>query len=216
MTAGYRSGGVDFDDLFDPYVQGDFARDCGMRSGGIDLSRRYAPIAFGGKRADVGYRSGGVDVSNLWAAKGTARYSLGFDGRSYQRGITALSGQTGTITASISLSLGSDGRWVVDGTGTGSTESGSWLPPGSNAGDFEVQFGFVLSEGVVPSDVSNGADAFASLGTSRGIRFTNSTNAATGPRRESKLSVTCRLRRISTGAITTSTCALTVFVEPQR
>lgn len=74
MTSGYRSGGVDFDDLFDPYVTGTKPAPTGRRVDGVDLSERYAPIMYGSKRADVGYRVDGVDVSNLWAAKGTASY----------------------------------------------------------------------------------------------------------------------------------------------
>ena len=77
MAVGYRNAAnVDFDDLFDPYVQGAKPADCGFRdSGASDLVNRYAPIAFGSKGPDVGFRtSAGVDVSNLWAAKGSASY----------------------------------------------------------------------------------------------------------------------------------------------
>lgn len=68
MPSGYASGGVDFDDLFDPYAEGPFAADCGSMLAGTDLSRRYAHIQYGSKRADVGHRINGMDVSNLWAA----------------------------------------------------------------------------------------------------------------------------------------------------
>lgn len=74
MPAGYRnSAGIDFDDLFDPYEQGEKPAPTGYRtSDGADLCERYAPIAFGSKGPDVGYRnSAGVDLSNLWAAKGS-------------------------------------------------------------------------------------------------------------------------------------------------
>ena len=74
MTSGYRSGGADFDDLFDPYIIGPKSINTGRRVAGVDLSQRYAHIQFGTKRASVGHRVGGVDVSNLWAAKGTASY----------------------------------------------------------------------------------------------------------------------------------------------
>lgn len=77
MPAGYRDiNNVDFDDLFDPYVQGQVPANTGYRDiNNVDLAGRYAPLSFGAKRADVGYRlSNGVDVSNLWAAKGTASY----------------------------------------------------------------------------------------------------------------------------------------------
>lgn len=77
MPAGFRNGaGVDFDSLFDPYLQGTKPANTGYRDGtGSDLANRYAPIIFGTKGPDVGFRtSGGVDVSNLWAAIGTAVY----------------------------------------------------------------------------------------------------------------------------------------------
>lgn len=77
MPAGFRNAaGVDFDDVFDPYVEGTKPANCGLRtSDGFDLVNRYAPISYGSKAPDVGFRtSGGVDVSNLWAAKGTAVY----------------------------------------------------------------------------------------------------------------------------------------------
>jgi len=77
MPAGYRnSAGVDFDELFDPYEQGEKPAPTGYRtSDGADLCERYAPLAYGSKGPDVGYRnSAGLDLSNLWAARGTAQY----------------------------------------------------------------------------------------------------------------------------------------------
>lgn len=77
MPAGYRnSAGIDFDELFDPYVQGEKPAPTGYRtSDGADLCERYAPLAYGSKGPDVGYRnSAGLDLSNLWAARGTAQY----------------------------------------------------------------------------------------------------------------------------------------------
>ena len=80
MGTGFRSSGADFDDLFDPFVQGTKPAPTGYRVAGVDLNQRYAPIMYGSKRADVGYRVGGVDVSALWAAKGTAKYGTGGGG----------------------------------------------------------------------------------------------------------------------------------------
>jgi hypothetical protein len=74
MPSGYRKDGVDFDNIFDPYLQGTKPANTGMRVDGVDLVERYAPIVFGTKAPDVGYRVNGVDVSNLWAAIGTAVY----------------------------------------------------------------------------------------------------------------------------------------------
>lgn len=77
MTSGYRnSSGVDFDDVFDPYVQGTKPGATGYRtSDGVDLNQRYAPLSFGTAAAATGMRlSNGADVNTLWAAKGTASY----------------------------------------------------------------------------------------------------------------------------------------------
>lgn len=75
MAAGYRSSSVDFDDMFDPYVQGSKPANTGIRVGGVDIANRYAPVAFGARRANTGYRNAaGVDVAALFAAKGTATY----------------------------------------------------------------------------------------------------------------------------------------------
>ncbi|QJB21919.1 hypothetical protein XccvBFoX3_gp19 [Xanthomonas phage FoX3] len=77
MAAGYRSAGVDFDNLFDPYVQGAKPSNTGIRVGGVDIANRYAPVAFGTRRANIGYRnSAGVDIAGLFAAKGTATYPV--------------------------------------------------------------------------------------------------------------------------------------------
>ncbi|WP_323162864.1 Hint domain-containing protein [Stenotrophomonas maltophilia] len=77
MAVNRRINGWDFDDLFDPYVQGTKPAATGHRIGGVDLSERYAPIMYGSKRDNVNYRVGGMDVSHLWAAKGTAKYGGG-------------------------------------------------------------------------------------------------------------------------------------------
>ncbi|HHA2841072.1 TPA: hypothetical protein ACOD94_000835 [Stenotrophomonas maltophilia] len=99
MPSGYRSSGVDFDDLFDPYVEGPLAQDSGRRIGGGDLSRRYAHIQYGSKRADVGHRINGMDVSNLWAARGTASYRPPFHGKDYSAGNGAKTNSFGDVTA---------------------------------------------------------------------------------------------------------------------
>lgn len=94
MATNYRnSAGTDFDDVFDPYVQGTVPPNTAYRtSDGVDLAGRYAPLSYGSKAPDVNYRtSDGTDVTNLWAAKGTAIYTLGFHGHSY-----SASGTSGT------------------------------------------------------------------------------------------------------------------------
>lgn len=213
MAKGFRNAsGVDFDGLFDPYVQGTPPTSTGLRdSGGVDLAGQFAPIAFGSKGADVGFRtSAGVDVSNLWAALGTAAYSIvGLHGKTLTASDVAITNQP-TVSASAGVSVLNNGTWSVfastsQGPGvTPAPTSGTWLPAGATVADFEVQFN-ITSSGAAGRQTSNGAPAYASASTSRGASLalpTISGNNAT--ERSASGTVTILLRRISTGAISTS------------
>lgn len=200
MASGYRSGGVDFDDLFDLYVEGQKSADTGRRVAGVDLSQRYAHISYGSKRADVGYRVAGVDVSNLWAAKGTARYSLPFDGRSFSSINRALTNSTGDASASILLTMSSDGTFTINrsvaGGGNGSNIvalSGGWLPAGDNVGQYEVLFEIAAGAGVTPN---NAAPGWSSLSASRSASVTVTVPAASATDIDGTSTITCRLRKI--------------------
>jgi hypothetical protein len=204
MAKGYRNGGWDFDDLFDPDATGDGPTVANLRTNGVAL--RYAALRYGTKRADVGYRQNGVDVSNLWAAKGTAVYSLPFNGRGYSAAVSALSGQTGTVGSSVSLSINSNGTWVIGGgpNFNGSPTSGTWLPAGLSAADHEVRF--IISGNT--GGAVNGAPNFASCSVSRGCGVRAQVRADSIEYVENSIDVQCQLRRISTGAITTTSCSL--------
>jgi hypothetical protein len=138
MSSGYRSGGIDLDDLFDPYVIGTPPAATGYRVAGVDLAGRYAPLVFGTQRANVGYRiAGGADVATLWAAKGTARYV------DSNCGLPAFieaqaNGTSGPLTAAGSFSL------LRNGTTSWSppASSGAWYDFGTaSIGDgYEVRF----------------------------------------------------------------------------
>ncbi|RPE74628.1 hypothetical protein [Vulcaniibacterium tengchongense] len=145
MAKGYRSGGVDFDDLFDPDVIGDGPAVPNLRSGGAPL--RYAALKYGQKRADVGYRQDGVDVSSLWAAKGTAVYKLSFDGISVSASNQAKTNSGGTTTATALLWMHANGTWEARRSATGGgnnsnvvTASGTWIDPGAGAAEYQVLF----------------------------------------------------------------------------
>lgn len=128
--------GTDFDDMFDPYVQGTKPANTGFRTAdGVDLANRYAPIAYGSKRADVGYRtSAGVDVSNLWAAKGTAVY--------FPSIIEALTVSSfgGAMNASAAIFILTDGRVRVDVDGDNSESGGGHYRYGDSSAlyDFRI------------------------------------------------------------------------------
>lgn len=163
MTTGFRNAAnVDFDDLFDPYVQGTKPAATGFQtSDGTDLRERYAPIAFGTKGPNVGFQTAaGVDVSNLWAAAGTAVY--------FPASLLALSNSSAGLarTATLTIAVRTNGNVVVDANGT-SAESGS----GSyQYGASSAAYDFRISGNVI-GDRNAGA-ASGTLTGKGGVSFT--------------------------------------------
>lgn len=140
MGSGQRSGGVDFDELFDLDVIGDgptagFLR----RLDGKPL--RYAHIQYGTQRADVNRRTNGVDWARMWAAKGTASYVSdgGWGGR-----LMASDVRAGTARANASFAFQPDGatRWSSE-TG-GGTGTGVWAR--SRPGDYDILFTLIYAD----------------------------------------------------------------------
>lgn len=213
MAKGYRSGGVDFDDLFDPDVVGDGPSVPNARSGGVPL--RYAALAYGTKRADVGYRQGGVDVSNLWAQRGSAVYSLPFNGLNYRGAVAAPTGSTGIITASRSISIYADGTWGIPGSGNlinGGPTSGTWVPAGQSPSDWDVQFvgnpDWTIGEEFGSS--SNGAPNYVPASTPRTYTISGTVNSATAQNCSGLVRVVVNLRNRVTGQSIISTILLQI------
>lgn len=214
MTVGYKSVGVDFDDLFDPDIIGDGPSAAGYSVAGVAL--RYAALSYGSKRANVGYSIAGVDVSNRWAAKGTAAYAVeGLDGKKLAASDGAITNQS-TVMASGTVKILNDGTWTVStatsqGAGTVPLpNNGTWLPAGATVSDYEVEFS-VTSSGSGDRQVSNGAPAYSSASTSRTASLTlPSISANNSTARNAFGTVTIRLRRISTGAVSTSSVSITL------
>ena len=71
MASAHKSGGVDLDDIFEPYTAGTKPANTGFRNGGVDLKDRYAPLSLGSAAAPVIQRAGGVNLNAIFAAKGT-------------------------------------------------------------------------------------------------------------------------------------------------
>jgi len=158
MASGYRHGGVDFDQLFDPDILGNGPAADGYRANGQPL--RYAHVQYGQRRADVGYRVRGQDVAAMWAAKGTATYTMPFHGKGFSASNQARTNSRDSCSASISLAFQPDGTYAVHssiaGGGNGGSslvESGRWLTGSTSAGEYEIQ--------IVAADVGQ-----ASFGTS--------------------------------------------------
>ncbi|WP_165710231.1 hypothetical protein [Stenotrophomonas maltophilia] len=199
MPSGYRSSGVDFDDLFDPYVEGPLAQDSGRRIGGGDLSRRYAHIQYGSKRADVGHRINGMDVSNLWAARGSATYRLPFHGKGYSASNGAKTNSTGSVSATVSILMYADGTYAirtgVAGGGNGGSSvaaSGQWLPAGASVSEYEVQ---ITGSSPAKASFSTSAPSFvpASAAPSAGVSI--SVPARSASYESDSISISVALRR---------------------
>jgi hypothetical protein len=195
MPTGYRAGGVDFDDLFDPYVIGTPPPATGYRVAGVDLAGRYAPAAFGTTRAPVGYRiAGGADVSTLWAAKGTANYvadDLGLPGL-----IASIRTSTSGVTATATFSLLRNGTtsWSPPTGATGAWATGG----GAGIGDtYEVIFDELSSAGL--GTLSGSATGvWLALSTTRGL--TLSITRTTSGSLEATRDIRARVRAI--GSVT--------------
>jgi len=197
MTTGFRNAsGVDFDSLFDPYVQGTSPAATGLRlSTGVDLAGRFAPITFGSKGPDVGFRtSGGVDVSNLWAAIGTAVYGLPIDGSSYSS-----SGSRGG--SSLTLNMLSNGtynvtRFQANNGGTSVLASGTWLPSGDSVSSYTCTYAYqLISSGAFgggSNSTTNDAVTQSALTTSRAFQQA-SLAANTGQSADQQGKVTLKL-----------------------
>lgn len=210
MAVGYKnSAGVDFDLLFDPYVQGTPPAATGYRNAaGVDLAGRYAPISFGTKGPNVGMRTAaGVDVSNLWAAFGTAAYVIaGLDGKHLQADDGAVTFQL-TVNANIGLIIDNDGTWTVyGGTSQGpmpqpTPQTGTWLTGGGVASDYEVQFD-VFSSGSSDRVIGNGAPTWTNAGSDLSATFALPDMAADNAiERIVDGTVRIRVRRVSTGGV---------------
>lgn len=208
MATNFRnSAGTDFDDLFDPYVTGTVPPNTAFRtSDGVDLAGRYAPLSFGTKRADVNYRtSAGTDLSNLWAAKGTAQYSLPINGASYSAAESVPNGQSGS--ASGRFIINSDGTYAVTTTvahgGTTPRASGSWLTSGS-ASDYNVRYTVTNTSGTAAT-VTNQAASAVAANTSPYVNLAVGPYGASSGSHDSVSSVLIKLIRVSTGAVVSAT-----------
>lgn len=206
MASGYRYQGVDFDDLFDPDITGDGpVAGTYRRADGQPL--RYAHVQYGSRRGDVGRRQGGSDLATLWAAKGTASYSLPINGQSYSAHNQAHSNSSGSASATVTFILDASGIYrvlsSVTGGGQGSNTEvarGTWLPAGAGAGEYDVQFE-TGSSGV--ASIGNGAPSYANCASTRSVSASVSVVAASADYQADGVSITIRLRRAN-GAVSTT------------
>ena len=81
------AGNPNFDQVFAPYVMGTSPPATGLLDdAGVDTATRYAPIIYGTQAPATGMltqQAGNADVNTLWAAYGTAVYTLPINGVTY-------------------------------------------------------------------------------------------------------------------------------------
>lgn len=166
MATGFRKGATDFDDIFDPYVEGTKPANTGYTVAGYgDLANRYAPLSYGTKAANVGYSQPGVgDLSNLWAAKGTASYNLAINGG-------AFSATDVRAEAIIRFTMSSNGTYQITNQGNVVLASGYWLPSGDSVSNYTCLFTTSMTNRTDPggayTEVVTNASTQQALTTSR-------------------------------------------------
>ncbi|WP_314102952.1 hypothetical protein [uncultured Stenotrophomonas sp.] len=138
-------------------------------------------------------------MATLWAAKGTAAYSLPFNGIRFAAHAAAKTNSSGSATASIQIVLASDGNYTITssvvGGGLGSNtvvDQGRWLPTGASAAEYQVQF---AADGLGSANFSTSAGGFTSLTSSQSGSVSVSVPAASAEYRNAVANVYVRLVR---------------------
>lgn len=139
MTSGIASKGVDLDDVFDPWQTGTSkARTTGISVAGSDINNRFAPLVYGTSAPATGIQSQGADLNTLFAAKGTAKYSIPIDGQrytagSFSDGVAPIKPCNGTIFVQIGGDTINVQTKVVNNGGTPIVNNNDYsIPEGAN------------------------------------------------------------------------------------
>lgn len=214
----YKSNGVDFDDLFDPDVQGDGPTAPTFKNRGTPL--RYADIKYGSKRADVGYADAAGDLSNKWAAKGTAVYAHVIADPGYPPvGSTYnIQGEPGTVHATAIITLKSDGTWRFLGSTSGSPgvpRTGDWFDPAAAGvgADYQVRFVFTATQDDGAS-ITNDASSWISLSVDRDWSATVSGPGNSGSDKWLQGTLQIQIRRASDSVVLSNvSCPVTVGLQ---
>jgi hypothetical protein len=181
---------------------------------------KFAALSHGTAAPNHGYRlADGRDFSALWAKKGTVAYSIaGIQGNIYSVSATAsgVSGQPGA-SVNCALAFNNTGAYsltatvVSSGGGSGGSiggfpASGMWLPSGWSVADCQIQFAYAdtITQSAGAS-ITNPAASYQSLSTSRVFSMSAACGATSPNDHGSHLAMTLRIKRVSTGAVITTT-----------
>lgn len=161
MAYKYNVKGVGLDQIFDPYVSGTKAAITGytVKIAGVDTDLRdiFAPLYLGTTAAPTNYKVKGADLNTFFAAKGTASYTLPFNGVTYTSSVNVISG---TGAAQIGFRILSGTTYEIYGTNSlgGSTSyiTGP-IPTGAatvqyTLGAYVVDPGFADAGGATTND----------------------------------------------------------------
>lgn len=161
MTSGFKTAGVDFDDIFAPYNSGSKPANTGFSVAGVDLVERYAPLAYGTPAPETGMTiADSSDVNTLWCAKDTDGYAVspGFGGP-YE----AYSNGPHNTGCRFTCEISSSGSWMITlyaapggaggGGGTsGVPLSGVWHSGADDPASYEVRFTAYVTDSIVTTD----------------------------------------------------------------
>lgn len=214
MSDAIKSKGVSLAAIFDPYVAGTTkARASGIDDAGTDTSNLYANIIYGSAAAATGIKSQNADLNTLYAKIGTASYvsppagnfiakSFGVDGPDMDSNVTVI--------------IKSDGTWQITTAGNGAATtpgaSGTWLPAGDSASNYQVEFVWAQSSQYPngPATITNGAATYQACTSNRSISVDAQVGQLTGNDKGSIGSITVNIKRISTGQVSAGICGVTV------
>jgi hypothetical protein len=156
---GFRAGGRDLEDLYDPDTVGNGYVAAGLKVGG-NAGMHFASAAYGTPGPYSGFNAAGVgDVGKQWAAKGTAVYSLPVNGKSYS------SNNQNRGHAEVRLVILANGTYQVldwrSDTQSSVLASGTWLTDGSPASQWSCNFDYAASNVSTIGSGSTGANSNA-------------------------------------------------------
>lgn len=184
MAYKYNVKGVGLDQIFDPYISGTKAALTGytVKISGVDTDLRdiFAPLYLGTTAAPTNYKVKGADLNTFFAAKGTASYTLPFNGVTYTSGVNITSG---SASAQIGFRILSGSTYQIYGTNSlgGSTSyiSGP-IPAGAvtvqcTFGTYAVGVGFTDAGG----STSNGAATPTAVSGNPSAQYSTATNTST-------------------------------------
>lgn len=189
------SGKPNLDLVFDPYYEGTKPSATSLLDdSGSDIVNRYAPIVYGSQALATGLltgQSGHADINTLFAAYGTAVYSLPINGNLYSDGV-------GRGTASLAFNMNSDGTYSIVNHSNMTLASGTWISAGDSNANYSCKF--------TETGFTNGTDPNGGYNT-----FTNGAPSPSVMTSNYQFSVTSSSSSISQSASNVGQLTLTIY-----